>query len=264
MLLPDILPTPENSENGILVVLTGEFAEHPRASRRSFFGDRNLDLGEALNHFVESFETMGIHLARTSATAGSFERRFCIATWPEQTPAGAHGPQLVPKIALLASELDTLLRQQRPKLLIFLSCYLWRAMNEAQSAFLGSAGRPLDAGRRITEERLAAYIQHWEHLTVLALPIPSKNTTERFFRSIAPGVQRAFKETELLPEATLDPLLGRAQSALVLDRAASLLSIRSKLHVDEKRAEELFDALEGRAYRTDTAGRPVVLGPEGD
>ncbi len=258
MLATDILTTKENKTGGILVLLLPNFVERIGMGSRSFLSDRTLLLGKTLSSFCDWFTLWGIPFSRTSGTEGAFERSFFVASWPDATPANAHGPQLVPKIAEHASELNALLLQRRPRLVIFLSCYLWQAMNLAKDAFLLSAGSPLDEGRRMTDKRLSAYIQHWEKLTTVALPVPGKNTTKDFVLSLAPGMQSVFRDLNVLPKESADPLLEKASEALIFDKKESILSIRTALHVNEKRAEELFLALKGRSYTTDKSGRAVI------
>ncbi len=257
MILPDILTTQENATNGVLIVLLPSFAESGKTRVRSFLSDRTLDLGKTLNHFCEWFPLWGIPFARTSGQESAFERSFFAFTWPDTMPTNAHGPQLIPKIAEHASELNAVLEQRKPQLVIFLSCYLWQAMNAQAEVFLSTAGKPIDAGRRISNTRLAAYFQRWENLCAVALPIPGKNTTENFVISLAPMLQTVFQNIGKLPTNVQDPLLQQAAEVLILDRDASIQSIRSKLHVNKERAEELFDALKNRAYDTDKTGRAL-------
>ena len=258
MLVNDILTTKENKTGGILVVLLPGFVSRIGTGPRSFLSDRTLLLGKTLSAFCDWFSLWGIPFSRTSGTEGAFERSFFVASWPDAAPLNAHGPQLVPKIAEHASELNALLLQRKPRLVIFLSCYLWQAMNLAREAFSLSAGAPLEEGRRITDKRLAAYIQHWEKLTTVALPVPGKNTTKDFVLSLAAGMQSVFRDLNILPLDSADPLLEKASEALILDREESILSIRTALHVNEKRAKELFEALKGRSYAIDKSGRAVI------
>ncbi len=259
MLIPEILTTKENKENGILVVLMPGFAERLAPGPRSFLSDRTLLLGKTLSLFCDWFTLWGMPLARTSGTEGAFERSFSVAVWPEKLPEKAHGPQLVPRIAESAFDLNAILAKRKPRLVIFLSCYLWEAMNVAKEAFALTAGAPKDKGRRLTDKRLGAYSQCWENLTTVALPIPGKNTTKDFVLSLAPAMQSVLRDTGLLPTAIQDPLLVKASQSLVFDREASIQSIRSRLHVDRERATSLFEALKGRSYETDESGRAVIL-----
>ena len=258
MLLTEILTTKENKTGGILIVLAPDFVQTGSAKRSSFFSDRVLGLGKTLDLFCSWFELWGIPLARKSGSEGAFEHSFCVATWPEVLPEHARGPQLVPKIAKDAFSLNAVLKERRPELVIFLSCYLWQAMNEAKDAFSQTAGVPLEAGKRLTDKRLAAYVQRWTSLTTVALPLPGKNTTKEYVLSLASGMQSVLRQTTRFPEVS-DPLLAAANNVLIFDKAESIASIRAHLHVDKKRAEELFDALKGKAYELDKAGRPRVL-----
>ena len=263
MLLTDILTTQENKTGGILIVLAPDFVQTGEAVLRSFFPDRMLGLGKVLDDFASWFELWGIPLARKAGSETSFERSFCVATWPDTMPEHAHGPQLVPKIAENAFALNALLLERRPRLVIFLSCYLWHAMNEAKDTFTQTAGSPLEVGRRLTDKRLAAYVQRWTTLTTVALPLPGKNTTQDYVLSLAGGMQSVLRQSPHFPEAA-DPLLAAASRLLIFDKDASISSIRSHLHVDEKRAKALFDALDGKAYTSDEAGRPRRLEDKSD
>ncbi len=259
MLIPDILTTKENKENGILVVLMPGFAMRTGSGPRSFLSDRTLLLGKTLSSFCDWFTLWGIPLARTSGTEGAFERSFSVAIWPEKLPEKAHGPQLVPRIAQNSFDLNAILAKRKPRLVIFLSCYLWEAMNLAKEAFVSTAGAPQDTGRRLTDKRLGAYSQRWENLTTVALPIPGKNTTEDFVLSLAPAMQSVLRDTGLLPSLIQDPLLVKASQSLVFDREASIQSIRANLHVNRERAASLFEALKGRSYEIDESGRAVIV-----
>lgn len=264
MLLTDILTTKENKSGGILITIAPDFVQAVQADRRSFFSDKTLSHGTALDLFCSWFEFWGIPLVRRAGTETAFERSFCVATWPEVMPENSHGPQLIPKIAEHASELNAVFAERKPKLVIFLSCYLWQAMNVAKGVFSQTAGIPLEAGRRLTDKRLAAYAQRWSTLMTVALPLPGKNTTKEYVCSLAGGMQSVFRETALLPKSSSDPLLVAAAKMLVFDRTTSIDSIRVHLHVDKKRAESLFDALENRVYRLDEAGHPRAIGKQTD
>ncbi len=259
MLIPEILTTKENKENGILVVLMPGFSEPMSSGPRSFLSDRTLLLGKTLSSFCDWFTLWGMPLARTSGTEGAFERSFSVAVWPEKLPEKAHGPQLVPRIAESAFDLNAILDKRKPRLVIFLSCYLWEAMNVAKGAFTHTAGAPQEKGRRLTDKRLGAYAQRWENLTTVALPIPGKNTTEEFVLSLASQMQAIFRDTGLLPALIQDPLLVKASQSLIFDREASIQSIHARLHVNRERASSLFEALKGRSYEIDESGRAVIL-----
>ena len=76
-------------------------------------------------------------------------------------------------------------------------------------------------------------------------------------------MQSVLRQSPHFPEAA-DPLLAAASRLLIFDKDASIASIRSHLHVDEKRAEALCDALDGIAYSSDEAGRPRRLEDKSD
>lgn len=259
MTLPEILLSDENKSGGILIVIQpGYGPKPPQVGRRSFFSDRQVDHGKLLNSLIDWFDLWSIPLVRSRGQDTAFERSFFTFEWPSETVTQGHGPQLVPKFASYAHELAELLKDRKPRLVIFLSCYLWQAMNLAKDIFLETAGRPLENGRRITSERLAAYIQQWEKLTVLALPQPSKNTTEKYVRTLSSGVQEALRRVRILPTETKDPYLESARDCLIFDREASVFSIQTQLHLSRDRAEKLFDALKDKAYFINRSGKSQI------
>ena len=259
MPLPDILLSEENKTGGILIVVQPGYGpkEH-QSARRSFFSDRQLDHGDTLNQFIDWFDLWSIPLERSRGQDTAFERSFFTLEWPKEKIKEGHGPQLVPKFASFAHELSEVIEKRKPRLVIFLSCYLWQAMNLAKDAFTQSAGNPLDNGRRITSERLAAYIQPWERLTVLALPQPSKNTTAKYVRTLSSGVQEALRRSRALPTDTRDPYLESARDCLIFDREASVFSIQTQLHLSRDRAQKLFDDLKDQTYFINRSGRPQI------
>jgi len=261
--VPAPLDTPNNLKGGVLVVLPPGYGPEPGTppSDRSFFSDSAVDRGKTLAQFVSWFPVWGIPLATTRMTAGDFERSFYCCEWPSVPVTGARGPQLVQKYAAKCSELAAVIHDREPRLVIFLSCYLWQAANTDEGRLLlaDALGSPLEPGRRISPLRLAAYAQRWQKACVLALPLPGTNTTESFVQSIGSAVQRTFKEAEALPEASSDPLTQQAAGCLVIDRQASIRRIRAELHVTEERARRLFENLRGRTFAEDESGELRII-----
>lgn len=261
--VPAPLDTPNNMKGGILVVLPPGYgpAEDTPPSERSFFSDSAVDRGRALARFVSWFPVWGIPLATTRMTAGEFERSFFCCEWPASPVSGARGPQLVQKYSVKCAELAATIRSREPRLVIFLSCYLWQAANTDQGRVLlaDALGAPQEPGRRISPVRLAAYAQRWEKAMVLALPLPGPNTTLQFVQSVGNAVQRAFREAAVLPETSSDPLIEQAAGCLVVDEEASIRRIRTELHVTEERARSLLESLQGRTIDKDDAGRLHVI-----
>lgn len=257
----EVLPTPENSSGGVAIVTFGGLGPEVKPARRGFFFDNSIDRGTVLNRFCTWFDAWGIPVQRLRGSDGAFERSFFTFEWPADPITNAHGPQMVGKIAEQIDALKTMLEERRPRLVIFLSCYLWQAANTeaSRAALLPVIGAPLEDGRRITTARLAAYLQPWQGTTMLALPQPSKNTTPAFVATLAAGVQEAFERAECLPESSVDPLLKSASAFLIVDRLESIRSLRAHLHVSEARAQALFDALEGRAWQRAADGRLRVI-----
>ncbi len=248
--LPEVLDTPENASGGILVVAMPGLGPETAPLRRGNFFDNSIDRGEVIERFIGWFSLWGVDLERVRGREGPFERQFFTCEWPQTPPAG-HGPQMVPNIAKEVGALAQVLQKRRPRLVIFLSRYLWLAANtpEARAVLDPVIGAPVDEGRRISSARLNAHVQRWEKCLVLSLPQPSKNTTTAFVLSVAAGVRRALAACGSLPAArAADPLLPQAGGCLVIDKEKSIRSIAARLHVERERAAALFDSLENKAW----------------
>ena len=216
----DILETPENRSGGLLVVTMPHTVPESTASRRAFLSDRSVNRGPVLERFCEWFSLWGMPLQRTRGKESAFERAFALALWK-------------------------ILEARQPRLVIFLSAYLWQAVTAPDTEALTAAvcGKALDTGRRLSDTRLAAWVQKREKCVFLALPQPSKNTTDTVVRSWAAAIQRVFTAVKAVPDTAEDPLLTAAAQSLVLDPALSVRRIQSMLHVPPERAAALFDAL---------------------
>ena len=261
--IPEVLETPENACGGVLVALLPGLGPQTPPVRRGHFFDNSIDRGAVLEAFIGWFSLWGIPVCRMRGGEGPFERQFSTLQWPSEACvlAHAHGVQMVPRIASRIDELAVVLEQRRPRLVIFLSRYLWLAANlpESRERLAAAAGAPLDEGRRISAHRLNATHQRWQRLEMLALAQPSKNTTREYVAGLAPAVQQILAHSGVIaPPRAADPLLPRARDCLVVDRAASIQSVAARLHVDAARAEAIFDALEGDAWRSD-GGRLLAL-----
>ena len=134
----DILETPENRSGGLLVVTMPHTVSESTASRRAFLSDRSVNRGPVLERFCEWFSLWGMPLQRTRGKESAFERAFALALWPAREPADAHGPQFVKAVAPQVPELLKILEARRPRLVIFLSAYLWQAVQRAEQ----EKGRP--------------------------------------------------------------------------------------------------------------------------
>ena len=257
----DILETPENRSGGLLVVTMPHTVPESTASRRAFLSDRSVDRGPVLERFCEWFSLWGMPLQRTRGKESAFERAFALALWPAREPADAHGPQFVKAVAPQVPELLKILEARRPRLVIFLSAYLWQAVTAPDTEALTAAvcGKALDTGRRLSDTRLAAWVQKREKCVFLALPQPSKNTTDTVVRSWAAAIQRIFNAVKAVPDTAEDPLLTAAAQSLVLDPVLSVRRIQSMLHVPPERAAALFDALKESVWSPDAAGNPCLL-----
>lgn len=255
----DVLVTEENRTGGILVVTGAETVPANPVTRLAFFSDAACDRGPVIRRFVEWFNLWGMPLIETRGKEGAFERAFTMTVWPAVKPKG-HGPQTVPETAREIAALTEVLNERKPRLIIFLSCYLWQAVNTEAALPLveKSLGRRLDAGRRISSTRLAAYEQHFERARILALPLPSKNTTDAFVTALAQPVQRFFKAAGLASVMKTDADAERAAEFLVLDREASIQCIRTGLHISVEKAAALFESLAGNVWEKDAAGRLLL------
>lgn len=258
--IPEVLATEENSEGGILVVTLPGFGPEKLPTRRGTFFDNSVDRGRVLEDFIGWFAMWGIPVKRVRGTEGAFERSFFTLEWPREEIQNAHGPQTVKVIASHIDEFLKVVENCKPRLIIFLSCYLWQAVNldEIKTLLEPALGKPLDEGRRITDKRLGAYLQRWQKCAMLALPQPSKNTTEAIVRSLAGGVQAALETVRLLPTTVDDPLLEAAEEHLILDAEQSIRSIAVELHVDHARAQKIFEALKDKCYVKMKNGRLKV------
>ena len=203
-------------------------------------------------------------LTRTRGQETAFERAFALTLWPRREPTGAHGPQFIKAAADQVPELLKVIENRRPRLVIFLSAYLWQTLTApaVEKATDAVCGRALEAGRRLSDTRLAAWVQKREHCVFLALPQPSKNTTDAVVRSWSAAVQQVFASVKAVPDTAEDPLLTAAAQTLVLDPVLSVRRIQSLLHVPSERAAALFNALRGRVWTPDAAGNPCLLKPE--
>lgn len=248
-----------------MVTLPGLGPGQAPGSRRGHFFDKSIDRGPVLERFIGWFALCGIPVRRVRGTEGPFERSFFTFEWPEHPIANAHGPQTVKVIASDLARFVGMVEARRPRLIIFLSCYLWQAANldESRAALAPALGRPLEPGRRITAERLAAWLQRWQGCTMLALPQPSKNTTDRIVASFSGGFQEALEAARVqMPSATADPMLAAARDWLVIDREQSIRQIAVNLHLDRPRAQKIFEALAGDCYESDKAGNLIARMPK--
>ena len=142
----DILETPENRSGGLLVVTMPHTVPESTASRRAFLSDRSVNRGPVLERFCEWFSLWGMPLQRTRGKESAFERAFALALWPAREPADAHGPQFVKAVAPQVPELLKILEARQPRLVIFLSAYLWQAVTAPDTEALTAAvcGKALD------------------------------------------------------------------------------------------------------------------------
>ena len=259
--LADILETAENQTGGILVVTMPHTLPQGETPKRAFFADNAVNRGPVVERFLAWFPLWGMPLSRTRGRETAFERAFCLTLWPLEEPKNAHGPQFIKATADQVPALLQVIDSRKPRLVIFLSAYLWQSIDQPSVAPLTNAvcGRALEKGRRISQCRLAAWVQRREKCVFLALPQPSKNTTDAAMQSMAQAVQNIFASVRATPDATEDPLLAAAAQTLVLDRALSERRIAAELHVPAARAQTLFASLEGRAWKKDSAGKYLAI-----
>lgn len=258
--IPEVVQTRENISGGILVVTQPGYGPQAYSSvRRAFLFDKSVDRGPVLNAFARWFSLWGIDIKRVRGTEGAFERSFFTLQWPPEVVSG-HGPQTVPRVAEHIGALRAVLAERRPRLVIFLSCYLWQAVNtpDALLALSEVCGKPIDKGRRITSERLAAYVQKWSSgMRMLALPQPSKNTTEKCVRAMAQGVREALEQCAPVPANAQDPLLESALDFIYLDREKTIRLIAAELHIQVERAASIFASFENKLWVNDGFGEKL-------
>lgn len=259
--LPEVITTEENSLGGIALVTLPGFGPDTQPVRRGNFFDNSIDRGVVVNRFIHWFDVWGLPTQRVRGTETAFERSFFTLEWPKEEIQNAHGPQTVKVMMQHIDEFIDVMQVRRPRLVIFLSCYLWQAINhpDVQARIDPIFGAALDQGRRITDKRLAAWLQRREKCIFLALPQPSKNTTPEIVRSFSAGVQQALESVRKLPQSSRDPLLESAAEHLIIDVEMTVRQISAHLHVDAVRARKLLDALEGKSYSTDKHGRRKVI-----
>jgi hypothetical protein len=255
--VPTTLPTEENKEGGVMIVLASGYGPQQSAARRSFFSDTGVDKGAVLNRFVTWFDQWSLPLAKRRGADTSFDRRFFCIEWPESDIGPAHGPQQVARFADRIDELVRVVEERRPKIVVFLSCYLWQAVNlpDSMQALKKAWGAPKSAGRRLSSHRLGAFHQSWDKVEIIALPMPSKNTTDAFVLSLAQPVHAIFDKVGFLPDGSSDPLILQAARCLVLDKDASIQRIRTQLHITPERARALFNGLQGVVYEQEATGQ---------
>lgn len=258
--IPCTLPTVENQDGGIMIVIASGYGPKQQAARRSFFSDEGIDKGTVLNRFVSWFDQWSMPLAKRRGSDTAFDRRFFCLEWPSEAIGSAHGPQQVAHFARRIDELVQAVQTHRPKIVIFLSCYLWQAVNlpDSVAALKTIWGEPKTAGRRLSSHRLGAFHQSWDKVEVIALPMPSKNTTDTFVQSLSQPIHSVFNKVGLLPEGASDPLIRQAAQCLVLDENATVQRIRTQLHITSERARSLFKSLEGEIYERQPSGQLTI------
>ncbi len=259
--LAELLETPENAAGGLLVVTMPHTVPAGETPRRAFLADNSVHRGPVLERFIQWFSLWDMPQERVRGRESAFERSFALTLWPGQEPRSAHGPQFVKAVAPQVPALLDVIEKRRPRLLLFLSAYLWQAVTAPDVAPLTDrvCGRALDAGRRLSDTRLAVWVQKRERCVFLALPQPSKNTTDAVVKSWAAQIQRVFASVRAVPDAAVDPQITAAARLLVLDAKESIRRITAELHVSSDRAKALYAALEGRVWAKDRARRDVLL-----
>lgn len=237
--------TPENRSGGVLVLIPADFAPSGASFKgKSHFFDAAVNRGPVLNALADWFTLWGFTPSRNRQNASAFERSFSVELWPAAPlkNTAARGPQLIAEYAGFAPGLHDILEKYGPSLVIFLSNYLWKAAALSKDRLPAPWSSPLDEGRRITDQRLAAYSQSFPGAQALSVPLPSTSTTDAYVKSLAGGVQAAFARAGILPEGLPDPLTQQAMAHLYLDPVKSTREIAVHLHVPEDRAKLLFDA----------------------
>lgn len=221
--------------------------------------DPRAKQGKIRDAIVKWFAIWGIALSGSTSNPNRIESHTTEVVWCNSVPAELHGPQTVKYYAQNGERVIEAIETLRPKIILVLSAYLYEAMASSDLApkITAVIGKALGPARRITNMRLKALEQKFEHSRIIVLPTPSKNTTDDYVRSLSAAVREAFEEAGFDLNETSDALIGAAKSLLVLDEKRTLQTLQSRLRIDEARARALLDAMEdeGVFSRADETGR---------
>ncbi len=206
---PDAAPTAENGRRGILFVLMPGYGpavpiresgmtDEAWAARlsaivrpRGFASSPQIDRGSALPTVYRWLRSAGL-----PADMIAKESRITVwpPTWGEE--AGAlHADQWVMGAVRRSGGFLKTLEALEPRLVVFVSNYLLRAVNQPQLAerLAASIGRPASPARRLTDTRLRVMGQRWTRAALIALPIPSPNATAAFEAELKNGLSCFFE-----------------------------------------------------------------------
>ncbi len=185
---PGTADTPENTDGGILIVMPPgwgpekhEGEKEPKA--RGLIVSAQIDRGPVIPECLRWLERSGLDVRETA-------KAFSVLVWPSEPIRNAHGPQTVPKLVENRAMFIDECRRRRPRILIFLSCYLYDAFRDAGMAddVREVFGHELEKSHRLTSTRLRAEAMRVEKAIVLGLPLPSRNTTPAFVDALVKGL----------------------------------------------------------------------------
>ena len=185
---PGTADTPENTEGGILIVMPPVWGPEKREGEsepkaRGLIVSAQIDRGPVIPECLRWLERSGLEVRELA-------RAFSILVWPSEPICDAHGPQTVPRLVGEKAVLLDECRRRRPKILIFLSCYLYDAFRDPSLAdeVRELFGSEIDKSRRLTSTRLRTEAMRLEKALVLGLPLPSRNTTPAFVEALVKGL----------------------------------------------------------------------------
>lgn len=194
---PGTADTPDNADGGVLIVLPPGWGpekrpgeEEPKA--RGLITSAQIDRGPLVPICLHWLERAGLPVRRNV-------RSFSVAVWPKMPLENVRGPQMVPKLVAAGEDVLAECRRRHPRLVIFLSCYLFDAFRDTALADEVSDifGAELEKTRRLTRRRLRAEVVRYERALVLGLPLPSQNTTSVIVEDLVEGLTSLFRVSGL-------------------------------------------------------------------
>ena len=132
-------------------------------------------------------------LAAAGLDLRSAAPRLQLAVWPEAFEGRPHGPQCVKALVRQSDAFLKTVAERRPRLLVFVSCYLHDAAcaPELDGPLTAALGRAIEPPRRLCASRLRVQIQRRERALILALPVPTANSRPNSRRRCGANVERS-------------------------------------------------------------------------
>lgn len=192
---PAAADTPENLSGGVLLVLLPGFGPEdggrdPAALTRprGLLTSAQIDRGPYVPRVLKWLAAAGLDL-RSAAP------RLQLAVWPEAFEGRPHGPQCVKALVRQSDAFLKTVAERRPRLLVFVSCYLHDAAcaPELDGPLTAALGRAIEPPRRLCASRLRVQIQRRERALILALPVPTANATPAFEAELTAALRRELR-----------------------------------------------------------------------